>query len=246
MDRMLYIAMSGARQTMRAQAQAANNLANVHTTGFRADLSAMRALPVYGPGQPARVYAQAQGTGIDLRTGTLMPTGRELDVAVAGRGYIAVQGPDGREAYTRAGNLQVSENGLVTTGSGWPVLGNGGPIAIPPSEKIEIGADGTISILPVGQEASTLAVVDRIKLVDPDERLLTKTEHGLLRLADGSEAAPTADVTLVSGELEGSNVNAVEQMVTMIDYARQFEMQIKMMDTARQNSEKSAELMRLA
>jgi len=245
MDRMLYVAMSGARQTMRAQAQVANNLANVHTTGFRADLSAMRALPVYGPGQPARAYAQAQGTGMNLNTGTLISTGRELDVAVAGRGYIAVQGPDGREAYTRAGNLQVSENGMLTTGSGWPVLGNGGPVAIPPSEQIEIGADGTVSILPVGQQASTLAVVDRIKLVDPPENLLAKNEHGLLRLSDDSDAVADAGVTLVSGELEGSNVNAVEQIVTMIDYARQFEMQIKMMDTARQNSEKSAELMRL-
>lgn len=246
MDRMLYVAMSGARQLMRAQALVANNLANTSTTGFRADRLSLEALPVYGPGQPARVYVQARGTGSDMSAGALTSTGRELDVAVSGAGYIAVQGPDGRESYTRAGNLQLSANGQLTTGQGWPVLGNSGPIAIPPTEKIEIGADGTISALPVGEDAATLAVLDRIKLVAPDERALTKTGQGLLRLGNGADAAPDAGVTLVSGQLESSNVNAIEQMAAMIDYARQYEMQIKMMSTARDNADQSASLMRLA
>lgn len=245
MDRMLYVAMSGARQLVRAQGLVANNLANANTAGFRADRLSLEALPVYGPGQPARVYVQARGAGLDTGAGALMPTGRELDVAVSGEGYLAVQGPDGREAYTRAGNLQMSANGQLTTGEGWPVLGNSGPIAIPPTEKIEIGADGTISAVSVGQDAATLSVLDRIKLVAPDERTLIKTEQGLLRLSNGVEAAPDAGVTLVAGQLESSNVNAVEQMTAMIDYARQYEMQIKMMSTARDNADRSAELMRL-
>lgn len=245
MDRMLYVAMSGARQLVRAQSLVANNLANANTAGFRADRLSLEALPVYGPGQPARVYVQARGAGLDTGAGALTATGRELDVAVSGAGYLAVQGPDGREAYTRAGNLQVSANGQLTTGEGWPVLGNSGPIAIPPTEKIEIGADGTISAVSVGQDAATLSVLDRIKLVAPDERTLTKTEQGLLRLGNGAEAVADAGVTLAAGQLESSNVNAVEQMTAMIDYARQYEMQIKMMSTARDNADRSAELMRL-
>ncbi len=246
MDRLLYIAMSGARQTMDAQAMTANNLANVNTTGFRADLAAMRALPVYGQGLPSRVYAQAQGTGVDQSEGSTVTTGRELDVAIRDRGFIAVQAPDGGEGYTRAGNLKINSAGLLTTASGMPVLGNGGPIAIPPAEKIDIGADGTISILPVGQQASTLAVVDRIKLVNPDPKLLAKDAQGLLRTSDGSTPPPDAQVTVVSGELESSNVNAVEQMVSMIDMARQYEMQIKMMSTDRDNAEKASEILRVA
>ncbi|MGB5145626.1 MAG: flagellar basal-body rod protein FlgF [Porticoccaceae bacterium] len=246
MDRMLYVAMSGARQLLHAQTLVANNLANANTTGFRADRLSLEALPVYGPGQPARVYVQAQGTGPDTSAGAFTSTGRELDVAISGSGYIAVQGPDGREGYTRAGNLQLSANGQLTTGQGWPVLGNGGPIAIPPTEKIEIGADGTISVVPVGQDAATLSVLDRIKLVAPDERALTKAGHGLLRLRNGADAAPDAGVTLVSGQIESSNVNAIEQMTAMIDYARQYEMQIKMMSTARDNADRSAALMQLS
>jgi flagellar basal-body rod protein FlgF len=245
MDRMLYVAMSGASQMVRAQAVVANNLANASTTGFRADQLSLEALPVHGPGQPARVYTRARGEGFDADAGALTSTGRELDVAVTGTGYIAVRGPDGREAYTRAGNLQLSENGQLTTGEGWAVLGNGGPIAIPPTEKIEIGADGTIAVLPVGQDAATLSVLDRIKLVAPDQGQLSKTEQGLLRLSNGADATADAGVTLASGVLESSNVNAVEQMVAMIDYARQYEMQIKMMSTARENSNRAAELMRL-
>lgn len=245
MDRMIFIAMSGARQLEWAQTQAANNLANATTPGFRADLLALRALPVHGPGYASRAYVQAAGNGLSLQSGALTTTGRELDVAVSGAGYIAVQAPDGREAYTRAGNLQLSENGLVTTGDGWPVLGNGGPIALPPAEKIEIGGDGTISVVPLGQSAATLAVLDRIKLVAPDERQLVKTPEGLLRQENGAEADPDAGVRLVAGQLEGSNVNAIEQMTAMIGYARQFEMQLKMMATAREDADRAAEILRM-
>ncbi|MBI2779851.1 MAG: flagellar basal-body rod protein FlgF [Gammaproteobacteria bacterium] len=245
MDRMLYVAMSGAKQTMLAQAVNTNNLANVNTTGFRADLEAFRSLPVYGPGYPSRVYAQTETPGTDLLAGTLSTTGRELDVAVNGAGWIAVQAADGSEAYTRAGDLRVTVNGQLETGAGRPVMGNGGPIAVPPFEKLEIGADGTISIRPVGQAANALAVVDRIKLVNPPLGQMEKGTDGLMRVKDGKNAAADAAVQLASGVLESSNVNAIEAMVRMIELGRQFETQIKMMRAAQENDAASAQLMRM-
>jgi flagellar basal-body rod protein FlgF len=245
MDRMLYIAMTGAKQTLVAQAANAHNLANVSTAGFRADLAAFRAMPVFGPGLATRVYAMAERPGVDLRAGVVSHTGRELDVAVDGEGWIAVQGRDGREAYTRAGDLRVTPSGQLITGAGLAVLGNGGPIAIPPYEKLDIGADGTISIRASGQAAAALAVVDRIKLVNPPREELRKGEDGLMRLRDGREADPDARVRLLSGSLEGSNVNAVDALVNMLALQRQFEMQVKMMRTTEETDAAAAQVLRL-
>jgi flagellar basal-body rod protein FlgF len=245
MDRMLYVAMTGAKQTLVAQAANAHNLANVSTSGFRADLAAFRAMPVFGPGQATRVYAMAERPGIDFSAGVVSNTGRELDVAVHGEGWIAVQGRDGREAYTRAGDLRVTPNGQLTTGAGLPVLGNGGPIAIPQYEKLDIGADGTISIRATGQAAAALATVDRIKLVNPPVEELRKGEDGLMRLRDGREADADVRVQLISGSLEGSNVNAVDALVNMLTLQRQFEMQVKMMRTTEETDAAAAQVMRL-
>ena len=246
MDRMLYVAMTGAQQALVAQTATAHNLANASTTGFRADLEAFRAMPVFGPGHPSRAYAMAERPGVDLAPGALLATGRDLDVAVQGKGYIAVQGADGREGYTRAGDLRVDASGLITNGAGQIVLGNGGPITLPPAEKIAIGVDGTISIQPVGQGAQTLAIVDRIRLVDPDESKLEKGLDVLLRLRGGEAATPDANVRVAAGHLEASNVNAVEAMVTMISTARMFELQVKLMDETASNDEAAAQLLRAA
>ncbi|MEO6697547.1 MAG: flagellar basal body rod protein FlgF, partial [Gammaproteobacteria bacterium] len=162
-----------------------------------------------------------------------------------GEGWIAVQANDGSEAYTRAGDLHINTSGVLETANGLMVLGNGGPITLPPAEKLEIGADGTISIQPLGQSAATLAVVDRLKLVNPDTATLVKGPDGLLRSRDGIAAAPDARVRVSSGSLESSNVNAVEEMVKMISLARQFEMQVKMMATAQQNDAAATQIMRL-
>lgn len=245
MDRMLYIAMTGAQQTMQATVANNHNLANLNTTGFRADLAQFRSMPVFGEGHPTRVYAMAERPGVDFTPGPLQSTGRDLDVAVQGEGLIAVQDPEGNEAYTRAGNLKISSNGILTTGAGHPVLGEGGPVAIPPAETVEIGTDGTISIRPVGQEANTLAVLDRIKLVNPPSTELEKGKDGLLRLADGAAAPADASVGLVSGMLESSNVNGVDAMVEMIALARQYEMQVKMMKAAEENDSASAQMLRM-
>jgi flagellar basal-body rod protein FlgF len=246
MDRMLYVAMSGAKETALAQARNTQNLANASTTGFKASLDAFASRPVIGPGHDTRTFAVTEDMRVDLSPGALQATGRDLDVALQGEGWIAVQAPDGAEAYTRAGDLRVDSVGLLTTGTGLPVLGDGGPIAVPPFQTLEIGSDGTISIRPLGQEANTLAQVDRIKLVNPDPTELVRGEDGLIRHAQGLEQPPDAGVNLVNGMLESSNVNTVEAMVRMIDLARHFEMQVKMMKTAEDNDAASASLLRLS
>src|SRR5690606_26105661 len=191
MDRMIYLAMTGAKQTEYAQAINGNNLANASTTGFRADLHAFSAEPVAGSGLASRVNAVVRPYATSFAQGPVVSTGRDLDVAVQGRGFIAVQGADGREAYTRAGDLRIGSGGILTTGAGHPVVGEGGPVALPPYGSVLVGADGTISIQPVGQGPETLAVVDRIKLADPDPARLAKGADGLLYLPDG-ETAPAS------------------------------------------------------
>lgn len=246
MDRMIYTAMQGAKQVMLRQASNSHNLANVSTTGFRADLDAFKSLPVYGPGHPSRVAVEDRRAGVDFAPGSIVSTGRALDVAINGSGFIAVQGADGREAYTRAGDLHISAGGLLETGTGHLVLGNGGPVALPPAETIEIAADGTISIRPVGQAATSLALVDRIKLVDPPLEELEKTAEGLFARRDGAPEDADAAVKLANGALESSNVNAVDALVNMIELSRQYELNVRLMHVANQTDEASARLLRLS
>jgi len=246
MDRSLYIAMSGAKQTLLAQTANANNLANSQTTGFKSDLEQFRSMPVFGAGYPTRVYAMTERPGTDLSHGSMQTTGRDLDVAVNGEGFLAVQGPDGKEAYTRAGDLVVTPDGFLQTGDGLQVMGQGGPISIPPADKLTIGNDGTISIIPLGGNATALAVVDRIKLVNPPLNNLEKRNDGLLHTKDAQPLTADANVQLASGVLEGSNVNAISAMVDMIELARNFELQSKVMKNADENSAMSAKLMQMA
>lgn len=246
MDRMIFLAMSAARQTMNGQAIAANNLANASTSGFKADFEAYRAVPLFGEGQPSRVFALAERPGVDFSTGTIEHTGNDLDVAINGEGFLAVQAPDGSEAYTRAGELQLTATGQLLTRDGLPVLGNGGPIALPPSQALVIGADGTITTRPVGQEANTLAQVDRLRLVRPLSAAdLVKGPDGLFRMKDGNPAPLDASVSVTQGALERSNVNPISAMVSMIENARQYEMAVKAMDTAQTMDAEGARVLRL-
>jgi flagellar basal-body rod protein FlgF len=246
MDRLLYVAMTGAKQLMQAQTLVANNLANVATNGFRADLARFTAQPIEGPGYPSRVNTVASGIGFDHSQGTLQETGRALDVAIEGRGYIAVQTADGTQAYTRGGTLNVGALGLLETQRGEVVLGDNGPIAVPPHTQISIGNDGTIAIVPQGQGPETLAQVGRIRLVNPPPAALEKRPDGLVRLADGAAAEADASVTLVSGFIESSNVNMASAMIDMIEIGRQFEVAVRMMRTADENAERAAALARIS
>lgn len=243
MDRMLYVGMSGAKQSMLALGVNNNNVANASTTGFKSDKESFKTVEVEGAGHKSRAYAISGSDGIDFSHGTPISTGNGLDVAIKGEGWIAIQAPDGTEAYTRAGDLEVSPLGLLRTSTGHPVIGNAGPIAIPPYEKLEFGADGTISIVPLGQSAAAMAVVDRIKLVNPPNVDLEKGDDGLVRSRNGGGYNPDARVTIQQGFLESSNVNVVEGMTKMITLSRNFELQVKVMKTAEEIDASSARLL---
>jgi flagellar basal-body rod protein FlgF len=242
MDRLVYVAMSGAKETLRAQAANNHNLANANTTGFRADLSAFQTQNVVGPGLPARAYATNDQAGWDSSSGSLDATGRDLDVAIKGPGWIAVQAGDGTEAYTRAGDLHVDPTGTLMTATGNQVLGDGGPITVPPFTTINIGTDGSVSIVPRGQTPMTVSTIGRIKLVNPPASDLTRGTDGLFRTGSGT-APPDAGVKLVAGTLESSNVNIAETMANMIELARSYEVQVKAMKTAEDTASSSTKLL---
>ncbi len=246
MDRMLYVAMSGAKQNMLAQAHNANNMANVSTTGFKADLAAARSMPLFGDGFPTRVFSMTEREGTDFNPGAIQATGRALDIAIKGKGFIAVQAKDGNEAYTRAGGLRVTATGLLETSNGLAVIGDSGPISIPPAKRIEIGMDGTVSVINQTAGAEVVNIVDRIKLVNPNLKTVIKGNDGLFHIDGGVLAPAAAEVELLSGSLEGSNVNIASELVNMIELARQFEMQVKMMKAAEDNDEYAMRLINIA
>ena len=235
--------MTGAKQIMQAQAVNNHNIANLNTVGFRADAVSFVSQPIYGVGYPTRVNAVASDAGTDFSSGVMQSTGRALDVAVNGQGYIAVQGLDGKEAYTRAGDLRVGADGAVTTASGLPVLTEQGPLNVPPATNVTIGSDGTVSVVPLGLTPSAISQTDVVKLVNPPSQSLQKGDDGLLRLKDGSKAPTDPTVTLSSGMLESSNVNAAQSLINMIELQRLYEFQIKSMTSSDQNEQTAEQLM---
>ncbi|MBN8280751.1 MAG: flagellar basal-body rod protein FlgF [Gammaproteobacteria bacterium] len=245
MDKLIYVAMTGAREAMRGQATTAHNLANISTTGFRALRNVLDSAPVYGTGMASRVNTVRQPELWNASQGEIQATGRDLDVALRGPGWLAVQDPDGNDAYTRNGNLRLTANGVLETAGGNPVLGNGGPITLPPYEKVFIGDDGQISIVPQGQTAETLVQVDRLRLVNPPATELVRSGDGLFQLRDGSTAVPDPLVKVSSGQLESSNVNAAASLAEMIEMSRHYEMQVRAMNTADELDSTSARLLRL-
>ncbi|MFQ6370303.1 flagellar basal-body rod protein FlgF [Shewanella sp. YIC-542] len=247
MDKFLYIAMTGAKQNMDALAVRANNLANANTDGFKADMAQARSMQAFGEGLPSRVFAMTELPSSDFSSGALHTTGRDLDIAVKDQGWIAVQADDGREAYTRAGSLNIDVNGMLRNSSGHAVMGDNGPIVLPlPIEKLEIAANGTISVRPQGATPEVIEEVGRIKLVNPGNNNLMRGEDGLFHTLYGEPAAADADVNVVSGAVESSNVSAVDEMVNMISLQRQFELQVKMMKTAEDNDKSAAALVRIS
>jgi flagellar basal-body rod protein FlgF len=240
MDRMIFLSMSGAKAAMQRQEVLANNLANVSTNGFRAELAAFRAVPVQGSGASTRVYSLESTVGASHEAGSVTPTGRPLDVAMKGNAWLTVQGLDGTEAYTRAGALDVDAQGQLVTKNGLTVLGDGGPIAVPANSEVSIAGDGTVSAKGANGRQTTIG---RLKLVTPESpAALTRSADGLFRAPEGDLPAD-ATARLQDGALEGSNVSAVETMIAMISAARQFEHQMKLLQTAERQEQAAAKLL---
>jgi flagellar basal-body rod protein FlgF len=242
MDRLIYLAMAGAQQLLQQQAVTAHNLANASTTGYRAETTTFRVAPVAGPGMPTRAYALESTPGADLTPGTVQATGRDLDVALEGAGFFTVEATDGTEAYTRAGSFDVSPDGQLMTRNGLTVLGEGGPIVVPPDSRIQVGRDGTVSAITPGQ-STAVNVLGRLKLVNPGAADVQKGSDGLFRLRNGQPADADPAVTVTAGALESSNVNPVAAMVDMINLARNFEMQMKLIQNADGNEQRANQLL---
>ena len=245
MDRLIYTSMTGATHILQQQATVSQNLANNHTPGFRAAIDTFRAVPLVGDGLPTRVFVVDSTAGADFSAGPMEPTGRSLDVAIDGKGWLAVQAADGKEAYTRNGSFQITANGILQTRSGQNVIGDAGPITIPPNTEITIAKDGTISTVPTGTKPAAVVTVGRLKLTNPPEDQLVRGDDGMFRRMDGVPANADAKVTVVTGNLEGSNVNVVEAMVNMITLARQFDNQMKMLQTADNDAKTAGQLLSL-
>lgn len=246
MDRMLYIAMSGAKETSLSLAANSNNLANANTTGFKADFNQFRAMHVAGPGHDSRAYALSERPATDLSAGPMNYTGRDMDVAVANDDWLVIRTPKGDEGLVKTASLQIKADGSLVDIHGNPMLGADGPIVIPPAEKVDIGVDGTISIVPLGQPMQNLEIVGQLRIVRPNDTSPKQMEKGLdgyMRSKAG--VTPQLDGRLMSGVLEASNVNTVQSLVDMISLQRKYEMQVKMMNTSNKNEEKNNQLLSL-
>jgi flagellar basal-body rod protein FlgF len=245
MDRLLYISTVGLNNIDQAQAARAHNLANVSTTGFRADLARVMATEVTGDGYQARVYGVNDAAGVDMSMGSHIETGRNLDLAINGDGLLSVLLPNGTEGYTRNGALQIDATGRLLSAEGFEVLGQGGPIALPPIERILIGADGTLTVRPEGQAPDSLVQIDQLKLVNPAADELTKDASGFLVLKQAGTLPPDLNVTVTSGFLESSNVNAVNELTEILSLSRQYELEVRMMRIAEENDEAASQLLRI-
>ncbi len=245
MDQLAYISARGMREIMLQQAVNSHNLANASTPRFRASLLQAESNYMVGEGFDTRAFSSVTDIDVDLTPGPIKATGHDLDVAVASEGWIAILGPNGGEALTRRGDLRVDEAGQLINGAGEQILGDAGPITLPPFQSLSIGSDGTVSIVPVGEQPNAVAVLDRIKLVNPPVESLEKSDEGLIVSNGGAESDPDAAVLLITGSLEGSNVSTVSAMVEMIELARQFESTVQMVESAEEMDSDSIRLMRI-
>ncbi|MES2441658.1 MAG: flagellar basal-body rod protein FlgF [Pseudomonadota bacterium] len=245
MDRLVYTALSGLRSQMQAQASIANNIANASTIGYRADRVTFDRMVLSGSPLDTRTLASEEVTDADRRAGTIVQTSRPLDVAVTTDSWIAVQGTDGTEAYTRRGDLNVATSGVLETGDGFPVMGSGGPITVPPHQSISIAGDGTVSIVPLGGDSNAPQVIDQIKLVSTQGSQTVKGLDNNLHVKGGGVLPADLDAQLASGSLEQSNVNLTQALVDMIENQRSYEVQANLLKEAKAMDESTASLMRL-
>lgn len=245
MDRLVYTAMSGLRSQMAAQSTIANNIANASTIGFRAERVSFDRLVLQGSGLETRQLAAEEVQDFDRRAGTIVQTARPLDVAVTSDSWIAVQAADGSEAYTRRGDLSVAASGVLETGDGFPVMGSGGPITVPPHQSIAIADDGTVSIVPPGGDPTQPQVVDKIRLASAQGSRTAKGLDNLLHVKGGGVLPEDLDARLQAGALEQSNVNLTQALVDMIENQRSYEVQAGLLKEAKTMDESAASLMRL-
>ena len=246
MDKLIYTAASGMRGHMAAQAAIANNMANIATTGFRADRTVFDRLDVTGPGFDTRQPTSEEVIDADRKNGAVTATGRPLDVAISGDSWLAVQATDGNEAYTRRGDLQISPSGVLETGDGFPVIGQSGPITVPPAQQVSIGADGSVLIVPPGGGPGAVPqAIDKLKLVSPKGTAIVKGLDNLLHVRGGGVLPQDVDAKVQSGSLEGSNVNMAQVLIDMIQNQREYEVQANLVKEAKNMDESAASLMRL-
>ena len=244
MDKLVYLAAQAAKGTMARQENIANNLANVNTPGFRQQLMAFQSAPVVGEGSGTRSFAVETSIGFDTTPGQIQSTGRDMDVAVQGQGWFAVTGADGNEAYTRNGSFQVDGQGNLVTQEGYPVLGDGGPINVPPDHRLSFEVDGTVSAIPLSGDRNVVQL-GKLKLVNMEEGQIVRGDDGLFRTKNGDPADANPEVKIAGGFIESSNVNAVDMMVQMITAARQYETQMKMISSAKENGQAANSLLGL-
>ena len=242
MDRMIFIAATAAKNSMSRQDNVTNNLANANTPGFKSQLMAFRSAPLQGPGLPTRAYAAETTTGADFSHGQMVTTGRPLDLAILGDGWLAVQDTKGKEAYTREGSIHMSADGTLVNSNGRVLVGDTGPLVIPADHAVTIGQDGTVTATPLTGQLNNVVQVGKIKLTKPDEKNLLRGDDGLFRQKSGQNAPDDPTVLVTSGMVEGSNVNAVDAMVQMINVARQFEAHMKLISTAEANAKAANQL----
>ncbi len=245
MDRLVYTALSGLRSQMAAQTTIANNIANASTIGYRADRVSFDRMVLEGSGLESRQMAAEQVEDFDRSAGAVMQTARPLDVAVTSDSWIAVQAKDGSEAYTRRGDLQIAASGVLETGDGFPVMGSGGPITVPPADKIMVAADGTLSIVPRGGDPMQPQELDKIKLVSTQGSQTSKGLDNLLHVKGGGVLPEDMDAKVQSGALEQSNVNMTQALVDMIENQRSYEVQANLLKEAKNMDESAASLMRM-
>lgn len=245
MDRLIYTSLTAMRGSMSRQTAIANNLANAETPGFRADMAEAQALWLKGAGLGARAMSSEEVHGADMRAGTVVTTGRDLDIAMTGDALLVVQAPNGEEAYTRRGDLQLSASGLLTTGDGHPVQGGGGPVTIPSADSIKIDTDGRVWIVPTGGDPDNPQEVDRLRLATPAGSDIAKGLDGLFRVKGGGILPDDPEARLVGRSLEGSNVSATSALVEMIEASRSWDTQLKMITDARDMDSATANLMQL-
>jgi flagellar basal-body rod protein FlgF len=245
MDRLIYTSLTAMHGSMARQTATANNLANAQTPGFRADIAEAQSIWLNGSNLDTRVMASEEVVNADMKAGTVNATGRDLDIALSGNGLLSVQATDGEDAYTRRGDLQMADSGLLTTGDGYPVLGSQGPVTLPPADSISIDEDGRIFIVPQGGDPAQPQEVDRLKLVSPTGSNIAKGLDGLFRVKGGGTLPTDPDAKLTTRSLEGSNVSATQALVDMIEASRSWDTQLKLIGDARDLDASSAELMRL-